>query len=117
MKFKYTSSISFTEAREIVESYTYAPGLSYASITKSAGASVSCVDAATQKVPVLITATQSWFYNIASSEASADLQPDTSEKLTINQRKKIGKAYKKLQQIIGDTLVEPKKNLSKDIGP
>ena len=47
LKVKYTRNISFPEARKIVESYTAAPGKSYASITKTAGVTVSCVDAAT----------------------------------------------------------------------
>ena len=56
LKVKYTRNISFPEARKIVETYTAAPGKSYASITKTAGVTVSCVDAATQTDPVLITA-------------------------------------------------------------
>ena len=55
-KVKYTRNISFPEARKIVESHTAAPGKSYASITKTAGVTVACVDAATQTDPVLITA-------------------------------------------------------------
>ena len=76
-KVKYTRNISFPEARKIVESYTAAPGKSYASITKTAGVTVSCVDAATQTDPVLITAApQSSSYNAASTEASASTQKD-----------------------------------------
>ena len=54
LKVKYTRNISFPEARKIFESYTAAPGKSYASITKTAGVTVSCVDAATQTDPVLV---------------------------------------------------------------
>ena len=42
LKVKYTRNISFPEARKIVESYTAAPGKSYASITKTAGVTVLC---------------------------------------------------------------------------
>ena len=58
------------------------PGRSYASITKTAGVTVSCVDAATQTDPVLITAApQSSSYNAASTETSTTSQRDTSETL------------------------------------
>ena len=40
LKVKYTRNISFPEAREIVESYTAAPGKSYVSITKTANVTV-----------------------------------------------------------------------------
>ena len=77
LKVKYTRNISFPKARKIVESYTAAPSKSYASITKSAGVTVSCVDAATQTDPVLITAApQSSSYNAALTEASASTQKD-----------------------------------------
>ena len=80
LKVKYTRNISFPEAWKIVESYTAAPGKSYASITKTAGVTVSCVDAATQTDPVLITAApQSSSYNAALTEASASTQKDMSE--------------------------------------
>ena len=43
LKVKYTRNISFPEARKIVETYTAAPGKSYASITKTAGVTVVVV--------------------------------------------------------------------------
>ena len=68
LKVKYTRNIIFPEARKSVESHTAAPGKSYASITKTAGVTVSCVDAATQTDPVLTTAArQSSSYNAASN--------------------------------------------------
>ena len=64
LKVKYTRNISFPEARKIVESYTAAPGKSYACTAKTSGVTVSCVDAATQTGPVLVTAApQTWSYN------------------------------------------------------
>ena len=110
---KYTRNISFPEARKIVDSYTAAPGKSYASITKTAGVTVSCVDAATQTDPVLITAApQSSSYNAASAEASASTQSDTSETLSQKERKKQEKADKKLKQLIRDTLLNLRRNTS-----
>ena len=89
LKVKYTRNISFPEARKIVESYTAPPGKSYASITKTAGVTVSCVDAATQTDPVLITeAPQSSSYNAASTEASANSERDMSETLSEKEKKK-----------------------------
>ena len=112
LKIKYTRNISFPEARKIVESYTAAPGKSYASITKTAGVTISCVDAATQTDPVLITAApQSSSYNIASSEAPANLE-DTSETLSQKEKDKQEKADRKLKQLIRDTLPKPKRNSS-----
>ena len=88
-----------------------APGKSYASITKTAGVAVSCVDAATQTDPVLITAApQSLSYNAASTEASASSQRDSSETLSQNEKQKQEKADKKLKQLIRDTLPKPKRN-------
>ena len=108
LKIKYTRNISFPEARKIVESYTAAPGKSYASITKTAGVTISCVDAAAQTDPVLITAApQSSSYNIASSEAPANLG-DTLE----TEKDKQEKADRKLKQLIRDTLPKPKRNSS-----
>ena len=96
LKVKYTRNISFPEARKIVESYTAALGKSYASITKTAGVTVSCVDAATQTDPVLITAApQSSSYNAASNEASASSQQDTSETLTQKEKQKQDKRPKR----------------------
>ena len=114
LKVKYTRNISFPEARKIVDSYTAAPGKSYASMTKTVGVTVSCVDAATQTDPVLITAApQSSSYNAASAEASASTQSDTSETLTQKERKKKQeKADKKLKQLIRDTLPNPRRNTS-----
>ena len=98
LKVKYTRNISFQEARKIVDSYTAAPGKSYASITKTVGVTVSCVDAATQTDPVLITAApQSSSYNAASTEASASTQSDTSETLSQKEKQKTEKADKKAQ--------------------
>ena len=109
LKIKYTRNISFPEARKIVDSYTAAPGKSYASITKTAGVTVSCVDAATQTDPVLITgAPQSSSYNAASTEASADSQRDTSETLSQKEKRKAEKADRKLKQNIRDLLAKPK---------
>ena len=45
---KYKRSVTFFEARKIVEEQLSAPGESYASITKSAGVPVKCTDAQTQ---------------------------------------------------------------------
>ena len=113
MKVKYTRNISFPEARKIVDSYTAAPGKSYATITKTVGVTVSCVDAATQTDPVLITAApQSSSYNAASAEASASTQSDTSETLSQKERKKQEKADKKLKQLIRDSLPNPRRNTS-----
>ena len=109
LKIKYTRNISFPEARKIVDSYTAAPGKSYASITKTAGVTVSCVDAATQTDPVLITgAPQSSSYNAASTETSADSQRDTSETLSQKEKRKAEKADRKLKQNIRDLLAKPK---------
>ena len=47
-KVKYEKSITFPEARKLVEEQFAAPGKSYASITKVAGVHVSCTDAQTQ---------------------------------------------------------------------
>ena len=111
LKVRYTRNISFPEARKIVESYTAAPGKSYASITKTAGVTVSCVDAATQTDPVLITAApQSSSYNAASTEASASTQKDMSEPLTQKEKQKQDKADKKLKQLIRETLPKPRRN-------
>ena len=64
LKVKYTRNISFPEARKIVENYTAAPGKSYTCTAKTSGVTVSCVDAATQTDPVLVTAApQTWSYN------------------------------------------------------
>ena len=113
LKVKYTRNISFPEAREIVENYTAAPGKSYASITKTASVTVSCVDAATQTDPVLITAApQSSSYNAASTEASASSQRDTSDTLSQKEKQKQEMADKKLKQLIRDTLPKPKTNTS-----
>ena len=79
---------------KIVESYTAASGKSDASITKTAGVTVSCVDAATQTDPVLITAApQSSSYNAASTEASAGTQKDMPEQA---KSKRQAKTRKKL---------------------
>ena len=111
LKVKYTRNISFPEARKTVESYTAAPGKSYASITKTVGVTVSCVDAATQTDPVLITAApQSSSYNAASTEASASTQKDMSEPLTQKEKQKQDKADKKLKQLIRETLPKPRRN-------
>ena len=113
LKVKYTRNISFPEARKIVESYTAAPGKCYGSITKTAGVTVSCVDAATQTDPVLITAApQSLSYNAASTKASASSQRDTSETLTQKEKQKQENNDKKLKQLIHDTLPKPKRNTS-----
>ena len=45
---KHKRSVTFFEARKIVEEQLSAPGQSYASITKSAGVPVKCTDAQTQ---------------------------------------------------------------------
>ena len=112
LKVKYTRNISFPEARKIVDSYTAAPGKSYASITKTAGVTVSCVDAATQTDPVLITgAPESSSYNPASTEASADSQRDTKT-LSQKEKRKAEKADRKLKQNIHDLLAKPKTNNS-----
>ncbi|MES9994112.1 MAG: hypothetical protein ABW098_19340 [Candidatus Thiodiazotropha sp.] len=105
LKVKYTRNIPFPEARKIVESYTAAPGKSYASITKTAGVAVSLIDAATQTEPVLITEPpQSSSYNAASSETSTEARRLQKEK------EKAQKADKKLEKIVRDTLVKHDKN-------
>ena len=48
LKVKYEKSITFQEARKMVEEQFATPGKSYASITKGAGVHVSCTDAQTQ---------------------------------------------------------------------
>ena len=48
LSFKYKRSISFLEARQIVEEQLSAQANSYASITKGAGKHVECIDAQTQ---------------------------------------------------------------------
>ena len=111
LKVKYTRNISFPEARKIVEIFTAAPGTSYASITKTASVTVSCVDAATQTDPILITAApQSSSYNAALTEASASTQKDMSEPLSQKEKQKQDKADKSLEQLIRKTLPKPKRN-------
>ena len=111
LKVKYTRNISFPEARKIVESYTAPSGKSYASITKTAGVTVSCVDAATQTDPVLITgAPQSSSYNAASTETSANSERDMSETPSQKEKRKAEKADRKLKQNIRDFLAKPQKN-------
>ena len=78
----------------------------------TAGVTVSCVDAAIQTDPVLITALQSSFYNAAPTKASASSQPDTSEPLSQKENQKQEKADKKLKQLIRDTLQKPGRNMS-----
>ena len=113
LKVKYTRNISFPEARKIVNNYTAAPGKSYASITKTAGVTVSCVDAATQTDPVLITAApQSSSYNSASTAATTSSQRDMSEPMSQKEKQRQEKADKKLKQLIRDTLPKPQKNNS-----
>ena len=74
---------------------------------------VSCVDAATQTDPVLITAApQSSSYNAASTEASASSQRDSTETMSQKEKQKQEKADKKLKQLIRDTLPKPKRNPS-----
>ena len=85
----------------------------YASITKTAGVTVSCVDAAKQTDPVPITgASQSSSYNAASTETSATSQRDPSEALSQKEEEIQEKTDRKLKQLIRDTLVKPKKNNS-----
>ena len=48
IKYKYKRSITFFEARKIVEEQLSAPATSYASNTKVAGKHVECIDAQTQ---------------------------------------------------------------------
>ena len=48
LKVKYEKSITFPEARKLVEEQFAAPGKGYASTTKVAGVLVSCTDAQTQ---------------------------------------------------------------------
>ena len=48
LSVKYKRSITFFEARKIVEEQLSAPANSYASITKGAGKHVECIDAQTQ---------------------------------------------------------------------
>ncbi|MEW8544157.1 MAG: hypothetical protein AB2693_11540 [Candidatus Thiodiazotropha sp.] len=104
LKVKYTRNVSFPEARKVVEGYTAAPGKSYASITKTASVTVSCVDAATQTDPVLITpAPQSSSYNAAS-------QASTEDHLSQKEQAKQQKADKKLEKIVRDTIVKNDKN-------
>ena len=118
LQIKDTRNISFPEARKIVDSYTAAQGKSYASITRTAGVTVSCVDAATQTDPVLIiAAAQSLSYNIASTEAFANSQREKSDKLTQKEQEKQQKADKKLKQNIRDLLGKAKNNSARTPDP
>ena len=95
------------------ESYTAPPGKSYANIKKTACVTVSCVDAATQTTPVLITgAPQSSTYNAASTEASADSVGTTSETLSRKEKRKAEKTDRKLEQNIRGLLAKRKMNNS-----
>ncbi|MCU7858551.1 MAG: hypothetical protein KZQ86_01700 [Candidatus Thiodiazotropha sp. (ex Lucinoma kastoroae)] len=73
LKIKYTRNISFPEARKIIEAQTPIPGRSYASITKTAGVTVSCVDAQTQTDPVfMVDPPKTSSYNVTSTDTSSE---------------------------------------------
>ena len=75
LKVKYEKSITFQEARKIVEEQFAAPGKSYASITKVAGVHVSCTDAQTQTDEMCIAELKSATANSGSTPTPAPKPP------------------------------------------
>ena len=71
LKVKYEKSITFPEARKLVEEQFAAPGKSYASITKVAGVHVSCTDAQTQTDETCIAELKSATSNAGSKPTLA----------------------------------------------
>ena len=68
---KYEKSITFPEARKLVEEQFAAPGKTYASITKVAGVHVSCTDAQTQTDETCIAELKSATSNAGSKPTLA----------------------------------------------
>ena len=68
---QYEKSITFPEARKLVEEQFAAPGKSYASITKVAGVHVSCTDAQTQTDETCIAELKSATSNAVSKPTLA----------------------------------------------
>ena len=68
---KYEKSITFPEARKIVEEQSAAQGKSYASITKGTGVHVSCTDAQTQTDEKCIAELKSATSNTGSTPTPA----------------------------------------------
>ena len=71
LKVEYKKSITFPEARKLVEEQFAAPGKSYASITKVAGIHVSCTDAQTQTDETCIAELKSATSNAGSKPTLA----------------------------------------------
>ena len=71
LKVKYEKSITFPEARKLVEEQFAAPGKSYASITKVASVHVSCTDAQTQTDETCIAELKSATSNAGSKPTLA----------------------------------------------
>ena len=71
LKVKYEKSITFPEARKLVEEQFAAPGKTYASITKVAGVHVSCTDAQTQTDETCIAELKSATSNAGSKPTPA----------------------------------------------
>ena len=71
LKVKHEKSITFPEARKLVEEQFAAPGKSYASITKVAGVHVSCTDAQTQTDETCIAELKSATSNAGSKPSLA----------------------------------------------
>ena len=71
LKVKYEKSITFPEARKLVEEQFAAPGKSCASITKVAGVHVSCTDAQTQTDETCIAELKSATSNAGSKPTLA----------------------------------------------
>ena len=71
LKVKYEKSITFPEARKLVEEQFAAPGKTYASITKVAGVHVSCTDAQTQTDETCIAELKSATSNAGSKPTLA----------------------------------------------
>ena len=76
LKVKYEKSITFPEARKLVEDQFTAPCKSYASITKVAGVHVSCTDTQTQTDETCIAELKSATSNAGSKPT---LAPPLSE--------------------------------------
>ena len=71
LKIKYEKSVTYPEARKIIEEQFAAPGKSYASITKGAGVHVSCTDAQMQTDETSIAELKSATSNAGSKPVHA----------------------------------------------
>ena len=89
LRIKLTRNISFVEARELVETPTPIPGISYANITQSSMKKVSVVDTATQTDPITIidSAVQSRSTNTNSQTEELQRQKVQTNKATKSQTK------------------------------